>query len=155
MTIRHIHIERSSVCKRTPPPPQGEARSGGGTGWGWAILLMNQKPIFHVCCSHPNFLSCFASNACRCASKCLSQFARAVPVSHGRGSRSAAVAVTIAGISAAACHLHTHRVLKCMLVTYTSSAQVYVNGDGHSVRRRAPCNLVDRAFMPDVFCCRP
>ena len=59
-------------------------------------------------------LSRCANNTCRCASKCLSQFARAVPVSHGRGSRSAAVAVTIAGISAAACHLHTHRALKCM-----------------------------------------
>ena len=42
-----------------------------------------------------------------------------------------------------------------LVVIYISSAQVYVNGDGHSVRRRAPCNLVGRAFMPDVFCCRP
>ena len=93
--------------KEHPPPPQGEARSGGGTGWGVGDIVDESKAYFSRLLLPPQ-LSLLLRK------QCLSQFARAVPVSHGRGSRSAAVAVTIAGISAAACHLHTHRALKCM-----------------------------------------
>ena len=57
-----------NCCAGLSPPPQGKARSGGGLGWGWAIFSINRNSAFPiVCCPHPNPISCFASNACRCA----------------------------------------------------------------------------------------
>jgi len=54
---------KPAVVLSTCNPAEGEGRGGE------AILLTSRNSAFsNVCCPHPSPVSCFASNACRCAS---------------------------------------------------------------------------------------
>ena len=106
-------------------------------------IVDKSKVYFHVCCPYPNFLSCFASNACRCASKCLSLREQMLVAIRASCSSLPREREPFGGSRSN----HCRNFRRCLSFTYTSSAQVYVNGLLNR-RGRAVCNATPTPTLP-------